>query len=180
MKAKHWLLSAWLLASGASAEVYKWVDEQGNTHYADRPPTEVPVKPVELPGLSTFASRPLPAAAEEEAAQPDAASEAFAGYTRVAITAPEDDTAVRANDQRVAVSVAVEPPLQESHRMVILLDGEPAGEPYAGTELQLNGVLRGTHTLQARIIGAQGEMLAESAVISFTLRQITIRPSPRG
>ena len=33
-------LLLWLAAAGASAEVYKWVDEQGEVHYGDRPPVE--------------------------------------------------------------------------------------------------------------------------------------------
>ena len=31
------LLTAALLAAGASAQIYKWVDDQGNVHFGDKP-----------------------------------------------------------------------------------------------------------------------------------------------
>lgn len=174
MKLRPWLLLILLLtALVANAEVYKWVDEQGNVHYGDVPPGGTPAEPLQLPGLSTYRDRtPAPAT---EPAKPAPAP--FAGYTKVAIVQPEPGSAVRANDQRVAVSVALEPPLQPGHAVVILLDGNPVGAPYAGTAVELSGVYRGEHSLQARIVDANGKQLAESATITFTLRQVsTIKP----
>lgn len=38
MKRAVWLLAAALMASGVQAQYYRWVDEQGKTHFGDRPP----------------------------------------------------------------------------------------------------------------------------------------------
>jgi len=38
MKRAAWLLIAVLAATGAQAQYFRWVDEQGKTHFGDRPP----------------------------------------------------------------------------------------------------------------------------------------------
>ena len=41
MRSKHWWLFFWILlfTAPAQAELFKWVDDQGRTHYSDSPPT---------------------------------------------------------------------------------------------------------------------------------------------
>lgn len=176
MKLRLWLLPLLLSSAvGAGAQVYKWVDEQGEVHYGDLPPGGAASEPVKLPGLSTYSSPPVPATPAPQPAPPAA----FAGYTRVEIVQPEPGSAVRANDQRVVVAVALEPHLQEGHAIEILVDGNAVGEPFSGTTVELTGVYRGQHSLRARVVDETGKRVAESAPISFTLRQISIiRPAP--
>ena len=38
-----------LFTSHALAEIYKWIDEQGVTHYGDCPPTDCVYEEIELP-----------------------------------------------------------------------------------------------------------------------------------
>ena len=42
------LASMLVLATAASADVYKWTDERGKTHYGDRPPEEAKAQRVEI------------------------------------------------------------------------------------------------------------------------------------
>ncbi|MFO7603493.1 MAG: DUF4124 domain-containing protein [Gammaproteobacteria bacterium] len=43
-----------LLPLGASAEIYKWVDEQGQTHYGEKPPAGQRSKQLQIdPGVAT-------------------------------------------------------------------------------------------------------------------------------
>jgi hypothetical protein len=49
-------------ASGASAEVYRWVDASGRTHYADRAPPRTAVERIDPAQLSTYQSPRLRAA----------------------------------------------------------------------------------------------------------------------
>lgn len=43
------LLLAWLLPLGAGAEVFKWVDDEGNVHYGDSAPPEHDVETIRTP-----------------------------------------------------------------------------------------------------------------------------------
>lgn len=176
MKPQAWLLPVILvLAFAAKAEVYKWVDEQGNVHYGDLPPGGVQTEPVKLPGLSTYRS---PAQDGQGQLGGTAADGPFTGYTRVEIIQPKANEVVRTNEQRMVVAVALEPPLQEGHAIQVWIDGSAVGAPYNGTAVELSGVYRGQHRLQVRVLDATGKVLAQSAVVTFTLRQAGLKPGP--
>ena len=48
------LLSVLALANTANAELYTWTDDQGNTHFSDRPPASVDAVPVTLSSPSVI------------------------------------------------------------------------------------------------------------------------------
>lgn len=52
MNARHFAISVGLVAAvvmaGANAQVYKWVDDKGQTHYGQQPPTASVAKPKKL------------------------------------------------------------------------------------------------------------------------------------
>ena len=56
------ILATLLLATGASAQIYKWVDEKGRTHYEERPPEgqEKDAKKMTAPTPSTDAKPATP------------------------------------------------------------------------------------------------------------------------
>jgi hypothetical protein len=55
MKKIAWLLA--LLAFGASAQVYKWVDDKGQVHYGEQPPPEAKTtKPTTRPRTKASAA----------------------------------------------------------------------------------------------------------------------------
>ncbi len=172
MNNKILFLAGVLLTAPVSAAVYKWVDAQGAVHYGDLPPGGVPAESVKLPGISTYQAPALPPPTEPQQQSPAA----FTGYTKAEIVQPENNSAVRANDMKVQVVVGLEPALQPGHRVAILLDGTAVGDPFDGLAVQLSGVYRGGHTLQARIVDAAGKVVTETPTTTFTLRKATIIP----
>ena len=61
-----WLLAlAALLATGAQAQYYRWVDEQGKVHYGDRPPPSVAGKTQAMRHGAPAADKQLPYAVRE-------------------------------------------------------------------------------------------------------------------
>lgn len=73
------LMVALLAVVGAHAQVYTWVDEEGNTHYGDRPPAEHEAETLDLDtsGLSTMGGaglRPGEEAALERLREQEAAA----------------------------------------------------------------------------------------------------------
>lgn len=62
MFARHLgLLAGVLFSAAASAEVYRWVDAQGQLHYGDQPPADVPFEtiPAPLPPVGDGAQQAL-------------------------------------------------------------------------------------------------------------------------
>jgi hypothetical protein len=91
-------------------------------------------------------------------------------YVQIEITQPANEETVHDNEGNVAVQVAVSPDLAPGDRVVVLLDGQPAGEK-EDTTLTLSGVERGPHTLEARIVAKSGAMLVASEPVTFYMWQ---------
>ncbi len=58
------------LSTAAHAEIYKWVDEHGNTHFTDSPPAEKKVESVKLGRINTYTSPKLEPIKFEASTQP--------------------------------------------------------------------------------------------------------------
>jgi hypothetical protein len=91
-----------------------------------------------------------------------------AGYDAVRIVAPQHDATVHDNQGTLDVSVAVSPPLRskEGDHIVLLLDGRVAASG-ANVHIRLRDVDRGTHTLRAQVVAADGALLLASPETSF-------------
>jgi hypothetical protein len=155
----------------ALAVICKTVDADGVVTYSELPAAECPQK-VDLPDYSRYTPRPLPSSIRDESPQETAAEERFAGYREVAIVEPEQDGTVRDNEGKVMVSIALEPPLQDGHRVRVFIDGQPVPGTFDGTAIELRGVERGTHQLLAEVLDATGSSMARSDSVSFTLRRV--------
>jgi hypothetical protein len=174
MKPVTLLLALSLASTSVLAAAYKWVDQEGVVHYGDQPPAGVPASTVALPK----APPPPPPSAAGQTPSPSKLGStvlAFTGYSRVAIVKPKSGATVRSNQEQVAVNVALEPPLQPEHKLVLLLDHKTLGEPTGNTRMVLQGIPRGTHSLQVKVVDANGRELGRSSSVSFTLRHAALK-----
>ncbi|MGH8587676.1 MAG: DUF4124 domain-containing protein [Gammaproteobacteria bacterium] len=167
-------LGLWSAASPA-AEVYRWVDPDGNIQYSDQPRPNAQV--IRIPNAPAAAApAPPPAAAP---APTDPAAPKFAGYDKIAVVNPPNDGTVWDNSGNVSIEIAVAPALQGTlgHKLVVLLNGQPLGEPMAATSFTVTNLDRNTYTLQARIVDAGGEVLGESPPSVFHMKRISVAPA---
>ena len=72
------------------------------------------------------------------------------------IVQPQAGGAVRNDDGRVPVFIALEPGLQRGHRVTLTIDGRPLSSTFDDLSIELSGVQRGSHELQAAISDATG------------------------
>ncbi|MEJ2577048.1 MAG: hypothetical protein P8106_10345, partial [Gammaproteobacteria bacterium] len=150
-------------------------DDNGEVHYGDLPPEGSRAKAVDLPDYSRYAPRPLPSTESDAKAAMPAAAEpervAPENYEVLRITRPEDNGTERSAEGVLNVQLAIVPALAEEHYVTFSLDGRQLGKRARGTSFDLTGVERGTHSLQARIVDDEGNQLAASDSVSFTMRQ---------
>ena len=166
------LVLAW--STQAWAVVCKTVDANGLVSYTDVPVEECR-NPVKLPDYSRYSPRPIstpsgPVTATE--------TERFTGYSAMTIVTPDANGTVRSNEGRVPVAVELEPVLQADHRVVLLLDARPVEGEFSGTNIELSGVERGTHSLRAQVKDADGTVLISSPSVLFTLRKRGLLDGP--
>jgi len=175
------LLLAGILATAAvpfaaGAGIYKSVDEDGNVTFSDSPsPGAEEIEKKEIPTVPSTAPR-ADFSRDKNGDSDD--GETTARYRNIAIVSPENDTAIRENSGRLSVSVALEPALAQTHEIVIYMDGSEAARSRSPA-FQFSNVDRGTHTLAAAVVDAEGNELLRSDSISFTLLRHSVQhPNP--
>lgn len=172
------LLSLLLIFSvPAFADIYKYIDGQGNTVFTNQPPEGVKADTIDLPPANTVNIRtpePPPPLPERQAQQ--------APYRTLQVSGIPDEQALRANNGTFVVSALLEPALQRGHTLRFLLDGIPQAAPGSTTSLQLNNVDRGEHRLQIEVLRGE-RVIQRSEPQSFTVQRVNtsspaLRPPP--
>jgi len=156
-----------LIALPASAQIYQYTDANGNTVFSDQPPTGRQAKSVKLPPVNAVpkqvVSEPL------NTLQPaEGGSEPYDVLRLVGL--PGDGGTVRANNGSFSVNVDIAPPLQNRHRLRLLLDGEPYGEPSRQPLFELVNLDRGEHRLAVEVLSGDTPV-QQSKVERFTVQR---------
>lgn len=178
------VLALFLLPVTSHAVICKFVDADGVVSYTDVP-GKACQESIQLRGYSRYAPRPIqqPAGSvKKEVGNPQV--QPFQGYKSIKIEQPEARGTVRSNEGRVPVGIALEPPMQEGHRIKVFVDGGAVPGEFDSASFELNRVERGTHTLRAVVSDAGGRRLGDSPSVRFTLQRTSIadgtRPLPPG
>lgn len=166
------------LALPAGAQIYKYIDANGNTVFTNQPPEGVSAESIELPPTNTM-EMPAPSAPTPTARTDRVQS---APYRILQLTGLPDAEALRANDGTFGVGVQLEPALAPAHRLRLLLDGQAYGPPSKTPQLQLTNIDRGEHRLAVEVLSA-GKPIQRSATVSFTVQRVNtsspaLRPPP--
>ncbi len=156
------------------AEIYSWEDEHGNTVYGDTPRPNQKTENVELKA-TTVLSFPKEDEAEDDDESQDAQA-TIAPYNSLSVVSPTQNQTIRDNSGQVIISLNATPPLQPGHSFQIILDGK-AITTSQQSSASLSNVDRGSHTISAKIIDADGKVHAQSKSITFHLHRFISRPS---
>jgi len=146
------LFSLLMLTGPAFAQVYTYVDAEGNRVFTDQPKAgnaqHVQMAPTN--GMAqTTPSRVAPSA-PAVAAPPS--------YQLLRILVPEPDAVLNDGTGDIIVSATSEPALLPAHNYRLVLDGQPTGEPGRSPVFPLQGRARGTHQLAIEILDAEGHL----------------------
>ncbi|PVZ67660.1 DUF4124 domain-containing protein [Pelagibaculum spongiae] len=140
------LLAATLVALPASAELYRYVDKNGNTIYTDKQ-----VAGSELVNVgkgqtykATKPSRRYNNSSSNKSTQP-----ASNQIPKITITNPTSGQAIRANDGSLSISLSLAPSLGQNDKLEVLLDGKVVGN---SPSVALKNIDRGSHTVTARVL----------------------------
>ena len=144
------LLCLALLALPLQAEVYTYIDAQGNRVFTDRP------KPgnAERIQLAPTNAMAAPAAVAPPPAAP--VTPPAPAYQLLRILVPQPDATIRDSAGNLIVTASSEPALLVGHSYRLLLDGQAVGEPGRSPVFPLENIDRGTHQLAVEIIDVQG------------------------
>ena len=161
------LLMLLLIALPAAAQIYKYIDADGNTAYSNQPPDGVTAQPVELPPLNSVEPQPphTPSTEDTNNEPPPSA------YEVLQLTGLPTSEALRANNGTFTVSVLIKPRLQAPHLLRLLLDGQPYGQSSNVPILQLVNIDRGEHSLAVQVINGE-KVLQQSPTVTLTVQRV--------
>jgi hypothetical protein len=164
-------LIAVLTASAVMAQAYRWVDEDGITHYSDRP--QEGAEQIQLPENTRPTRRfaPEPAAATQTTSTAAEPAAAFS-YDSIEISAPAAEETLWNIAGVLNVTLNVQPGLQPGHRVRVYFDGNE--QMVTGSSFQIQEVYRGVHNLQAEVLDDTGKLMGRSMTNRFYVQQNTI------
>jgi hypothetical protein len=150
-------------ASASAATVYKWVDDNGVTHYSDQPNPKA--QKLEIADAQTYGSKAATVAAPATSAAPPAAVPA------VCVIDSPGVGQVFLNTYSISGHVTLAH-VGEGSQTTLRLDGQDIS-----SQLQPNGaftidqVERGDHTLTLEVNSAQGGAACQGNAVTFSIRQ---------
>jgi len=170
--AKLLLLALLLTPLATMAQIYRTTDEQGNVVFTDTPPPEgAGREEVEIQQINTTPPpEPRPDLAPSEKEPEEDSGKVEYG---VAITAPANETTIPMGPGNFSVSAVVRPSLGVNHRLQLLMDGAPWGEPQTAASWDLTNVFRGAHDVTIAVMDSEGDHL----MVSEPVRVYVLRPS---
>ncbi|KTC74886.1 hypothetical protein Lbir_0676 [Legionella birminghamensis] len=163
-----WGLLLFLTVNVVHADIYKWVDSNGNVHFTDKP--HPGAEKIELPEAQTYSPATNQPAETEQIEKP-ADEEEKETYSYLAVSQPQNEATIRNNQGYVPIIIEIKPDLRKGDLLQILYDGEPLGDPQATTIFALNDVKRGSHTIAVQIVDAEGNVLNTSEAITIYMQR---------
>lgn len=162
---------ACLVSLPAMAEVFTYIDAQGNRVFTDQPGARN-AKRVPLATSNRMSANPS-GAAPMTAAKTNPTKPLF-HYDMLRVLVPEPDATIRSSAGELIVSITSEPGLQRGHRYRLLLDGQPTAEPGPSPVFALSNIDRGSHNLSVEILDEQGHTVERTANQPFHMLRISL------
>ena len=172
---RNLLLCLLMLSLPTAAQVYTYIDAEGNRVFTDKP-RQGNAEPVQLAPSN---SMPAPDAAGQPAAAAEPATKPAQTYQMLRILVPQPDATVRNNAGSLIVTATSEPALYPGHSYRLLLDGEAVGEPGRSPVFPLENIDRGAHKLAVEIVDAHGLIVERTPSQPFHLLRISLAQKRR-
>jgi hypothetical protein len=143
-----------LMVSGqlAVADVYTYIDAQGNRVYTDQPRRNA--QKVDIAPSNTLAPPRKNQARPAKTTPPP-----LFVYQLLRILAPEPDATIRDVQGNLIVTVTNDPELQPGHSYQLLIDGQPYGKAGRSPVFSVTNLDRGTHQLSVEIFDQLGRVV---------------------
>ncbi len=158
-----------LIGQPAAADVYTYIDAEGNRVFTDQPHKNA--KKVEVtPGNQIRSTPKTPSQASS--AKPKAGP--LFRYQLLRILAPEPDSTIRDIQGNLIVTVTNDPELQPGHTYRLLLDGKAYGNAGRSPVFPMTNIDRGTHQLSIEIIDEFGRVAERTPNQPFHMMRISL------
>lgn len=163
---------ALLVTAGASAQIYKWIDEDGVVHYSDQahPGAEIVVLPDSNRG--DFSSRPRQVTGTSRNSETGDQQSGRFSYESLTFSSPQSEQTLWNIGGTLEISLNLQPALRPDDRVRIYFDGEP--QLVDALQFEMTEVWRGEHNLQAEVLDSTGALMIRSEPLRFFVQQTSV------
>lgn len=159
-----------LAALPCVAQVYTYVDAEGNRVFTDSP-RDGNARQLQMAPSNRIAPPQAPAQAP---VAPSAPAGPILSYELLRITIPQPDATINDNAGNLIVTANAEPGLHPGHSYRLLLDGQPYGAPGRSPVFALENIDRGTHQIAVEIITEGGIIVERTPSQPFHMKRVTL------
>lgn len=149
------------------SQIYKWTDSSGQVHFSDEP--HPGAQSVDLPPPQTFSSPPIQKNKTTNINEQDKTQKPV-DY-KIQIVQPEPQATIRNNQGYVPIVVQTDPELKDGAKLQVMYNGQPLGKPSTSTSFTLRDVYRGSHTVSAKVIDANGKEISQAEPVTFYMHR---------
>lgn len=157
-----------ILTGVQAKEIYQGRDADGNLIFSDTPFNKG--KKIHLDEIDTVPALPTPRSHNKKSV---ASSTPAKSKLQISITAPVNESAFYSEGNNVDIAVSVIPAPRAGYSVVYFLDGKEVAS-LSKTTHTLQGVDRGTHSLQVAVRNLDGKEISRSSPIFFTMLQHSV------
>ena len=159
------LLSMLSVASMSNAQIYKYVDENGNVSYSDTPPLEKQdMRPAELPDIIIQQGVDVP--------EKPSSNEAETRTLSVSIDSPQQGATILGSQTSFRVSASTSKKLVSGETARLTVNGTPH-TTNSQLSWSVTNLIRGEYSLLVEIIDQNGQSIASSDMVTvFVQRNI--------
>ena len=158
-----------LIGHSANAEVYTYIDAEGNRVFTDQPHKNA--KKVDIAPSNQIRSTPKKT---RQASNAKPKPGPLFQYQLLRILAPEPDSTIRDVQGNLIVTVTNDPELQPGHNYRLLLDGEVYGSAGRSPVFPMTNIDRGTHQLSIEIVDQFGRVAERTPNQPFHMMRISL------
>ncbi|TBU87422.1 DUF4124 domain-containing protein [Phytopseudomonas dryadis] len=166
---RNLLFGLLLIALPGFAQVYTYIDEEGNRVFTDSPRNGSNAQQLQLAPSNRMNPPPAPTA-PAQMAEPGP----VLNYQLLRILIPQPDASIRDNAGNLIVTATSEPGLHPGHGYRLLLDGQPLAAAGRSPVFALENIDRGTHQIAVEIVDAQGRIVERTPSQPFHMLRISL------
>ncbi len=163
------LFALLLVALPSVAQVYTYVDAEGNRVFTDSP-RDGNAKQVQM----APSNRIEPPTRRLSPPAPAAPAGPILSYELLRITIPQPDATINDGAGNLIVTVNAEPGLHPGHSYRLLLDGQPYGDAGRSPVFPLENIDRGTHQIAVEIITEGGIIVERTPSQPFHMKRVSL------
>ncbi|WP_236250534.1 DUF4124 domain-containing protein [Microbulbifer sp. ALW1] len=160
--------------------VYKIVGPDGKVTFSDSPPAGQKAEKIQIgptnvqpiaPPLPMPTRKLSPREIEGGGYDEEDRREYEQGPANITILSPANGATIPPGQRFIVLQVAVNPMPRDGYQFFAVIDGQRWSGTSSGSSLDISALERGTHTVQAVLLSASGQPLAQSQAIQIFVKR---------